>query len=636
MSDAPPPKKTFSQRFSRERLSPLLREAFQIAWKRRGRMLLAFPLILLNRLASLVLPGTTKFLIDDVIGKQNYALLPWLAIAAGGAALIEAVCGFSLAMLLGMEAQKSITEYRRKIQKHLQRLPTSYFDGTKTGTLLSRTMWDAEGIRNLVGSGLVQLAASSVTAVIALGILFWLSPVLTASIAGLILAFSVVFYFAMKTLRPLYRRRNEIYARVMGRLSENYSGIRVVKAFRAERRESRVFASGVHEILRNVIKTMRLTSGLSAVSSVLVGIVAIVILVVGGRLVIAGTMSTGDLVSFTLYVGVFVAPVMMMVGVGTQLVEAFAGLERMREVFAESREDEGDRARKPLAGIGGLIEARDVQFEYREGVTVLKGIEFTAKRGTTTALVGPSGSGKSTMVSLVASFYRPTSGSILVDGHDLADIRLDDYRRHVGIVPQDAFLFDGSVLENIEVGNPTASREEILDAARRAHVDEFAAQLPDGFDTIVGERGVKLSGGQKQRVAIARAIVANPSILILDEATSSLDSESEALIREAIYSLVEGRTTLVIAHRLSTIRRADQILVMNEGEIVERGRHEELLAMNGLYRRLYERQHEYEMNLFVNPGEEFSLASSEGTGTDDDDDETMRAHSPDLLHPEGR
>jgi len=628
-------RRPFRERYSLDRISPLLREAFQIAWKRRSRLALGFPLILLNRLASLVLPGTTKFLIDDVIGKQAYSMLPLLALAAGGAALIEAVCGFALAMLLGMEAQKSITEYRRKIQKHLQRLPTSYFDGTKTGNLLSRTMWDAEGIRNLVGTGLVQLAASGVTAVVALGILIWLSPVLTASIAGLILVFSIAFYFAMKTLRPLYRKRNEIYAKVMGRLSENYSGIRVVKAFRAERRESRIFAEGVHEILRNVIRTMRLTSGLGAVSSLLVGVVAIVILLVGGRLVIAGEMSTGDLVSFTLYVGVFVAPVMMMVGVGTQLVEAFAGLERMREVFGERREDEGDRGRSPLPSVGGLVEARDVWFEYREGVPVLRGVSFEARRGTTTALVGPSGSGKSTLVSLVASFYRPTSGAILIDGCNLSGIRLDDYRRHVGIVPQDAFLFDGSVLENIEVGNPTASREAVLDAARRAHVDEFAARLPDGFDTIVGERGVKLSGGQKQRVAIARAIVANPSILILDEATSSLDSESEALIRDAIYALVEGRTTLVIAHRLSTIRRADQILVMREGEIVERGRHEELLAMNGLYRRLYETQHEFEMNLFVNPGEEFSIGRKEADDEEEKDD-SLAKHSPDLLHPEGR
>jgi len=316
-------------------------------------------------------------------------------------------------------------------------------------------------------------------------------------------------------------------------------------------------------------------------------------------------------------------------------VEAFAGLERMREVFGERREDEGDRGRSPLPSVGGLVEARDVWFEYREGVPVLRGVSFEARRGTTTALVGPSGSGKSTLVSLVASFYRPTSGAILIDGCNLSGIRLDDYRRHVGIVPQDAFLFDGSVLENIEVGNPTASREAVLDAARRAHVDEFAARLPDGFDTIVGERGVKLSGGQKQRVAIARAIVANPSILILDEATSSLDSESEALIRDAIYALVEGRTTLVIAHRLSTIRRADQILVMREGEIVERGRHEELLAMNGLYRRLYETQHEFEMNLFVNPGEEFSIGRKEADDEEEKDD-SLAKHSPDLLHPEGR
>jgi ABC-type multidrug transport system fused ATPase/permease subunit len=633
--ERPDGKRPLRERFAWTRVSPLLREAWEIAWKRRGRLALAFPLILLNRTASLVLPGTTKFLIDDVIGRQDYALLPVLALAAGAAAVVEAVCGFALAMLLGMEAQKSITEYRRKIQKHLQRLPTAYFDATKTGTLLSRTMWDAEGIRNLVGTGLVQLAASSVTAAVALGILIWLSPVLTTSIAGLIAVFSIAFWFAMKALRPLYRKRNEIYATVMGRLSENYSGIRVVKAFRAERRESRVFAKGVHEILRNVVRTMRLTSGLSAMSSVLVGVVAIVILLVGGRLVISGEMTTGGLVSFTLYVGVFVAPFMMMVGIGTQLVEAFAGLERMREVFAERREDDGDRERRPLPAVSGYVEARNVHFEYRARVPVLRGVSFEARPGTTTALVGPSGSGKSTLVSLVASFYRPTQGTILVDGIDLATVRLDDYRRHVGIVPQDAFLFDGSLIENIEVGNPTAARGEVLEAARRAHVDEFAETLPDGYDTVVGERGVRLSGGQKQRVAIARAIVANPKILILDEATSSLDSESEALIRDALHALVENRTTLVIAHRLSTIRRADQILVLRAGEIVERGRHDELLALDGLYRRLYETQHELESNLFVNPGEEI-LLQDRPAEAEEGADESIGRHSPDLLHPEGR
>jgi len=557
-----------------------------------------------NRIASIVLPGTTKFLIDDVIGKQNFALLPKLAFAAGAASLIEAASSFTLSQLLGIEAQKTITEFRRRMQQQIQRLPVSYFDSNKTGTLISRTLSDAEGIRNLVGTGLVQMVASSITAAGALVILFMLSPRMTAIVAVLILLAGGIFGIAMKRLRPAFRQRNEIYGRVMGRLSENYSGIRVVKAFRAERREARIFTEGAHQLLRNVVSTMRTTSSMGVVSSLMLGIVAIVILVVGGKEVIAGRMTTGDLVSFSLYIGVLVAPVLMVVAIGTQLVEAFAGLERMRETLGLTSEIADDREKQRLDGVDGRIEVRDLSFAYREAVPVLEGISLVAERGTTTALVGPSGGGKSTLVALIASFYRPTTGAVLVDGRDLATVRLDDYRSHVGIVPQDAFLFDGTVIENIAVGNRSVGRDELLVAAQLAPVDEFAGKPPEGYDTIVGERGVKLSGGQKQRVAIARAIVADPAILILDEATSSLDSESEALIQDAIYRLVAGRTTFVIAHRLSTIRRASQILVIEKGKIAERGTHASLLAQGGLYRKLYERQYEFETNLFVNPGEE--------------------------------
>ena len=610
--------------YSWERVSPLLREAIGIAWSRRWKLAAAFPLLLLNRLASIVLPGTTKFLIDDVIGRQNFAMLPKLALAAGAASLIEAASSFTLAQLLGIEAQKTITEYRQRIQKHIQRLPISYFDANKTGTLLSRTMWDAEGIRNLVGTGLVQLVASSITALGALAILFVLSPKMTGIVAGLMFTTGAIFWIAMKRLRPAYRERNEISGRVMGRLSENYSGIRVVKAFRAERREARIFTQGAHELLRNVVKTMRTTSSMGVVSSLMLGIVAIVILTIGGREVLEGRMTTGDLISFSLYIGVLVAPVLMIVAIGTQLVEAFAGLERMREILGLETEIAGDRTKARLERVDGRIETRNLTFAYRQGVRVLGGIDLVAERGTTTALVGPSGGGKSTLVALIASFYRPTSGAVLIDGRDLSTVRLDDYRRHVGIVPQDAFLFDGSVIENIAVGNRGVDREELIRAAKLAHVDEFAETLPEGYDTIVGERGVRLSGGQKQRVAIARAIVADPAILILDEATSSLDSESEALIQDAIYRLVAGRTTFVIAHRLSTIRRASQILVIDKGTIVERGTHDSLLAEGGLYRRLYERQYEFEANLFVNPGEEVGDFNKE-TPTDE---ETEAAASP--------
>ncbi|MBI2214081.1 MAG: ABC transporter ATP-binding protein [Acidobacteria bacterium] len=613
--------------FSWKRASPLLRDAFEIAWSRRWKLLAAFPLLLLNRIASIVLPGTTKFLIDDVIGRQNFELLPKLAIAAGAASLVEAASSFTLAQLLGIEAQKTITEYRRRIQRHIQRLPVSYFDANKTGTLLSRTMWDAEGIRNLVGTGLVQMAAGTITALGALVILFVLSPRMTAIVAGLIVVAGTIFGLAMKRLRPAFRERNEISGRVMGRLNENYSGIRVVKAFRAERREARIFTEGAHELLRNVVKTMKTTSGMGVVSSLMLGVVAIVILGVGGREVIAGRMTTGDLVSFSLYIGVLVAPVLMVVAIGTQLVEAFAGLERMREILGLSTEVGDDHRKATIRKVDGRIEVRDLSFAYREGVTVLDGINLVAECGTTTALVGPSGGGKSTLVALIASFYRPTSGAVIVDGRDLADIRLDDYRRHVGIVPQDAFLFDGSVIENIAVGNRAVTRDELIRAAKIAHVDEFAETLPERYDTVVGERGVKLSGGQKQRVAIARAIVADPAILILDEATSSLDSESEALIQDAIYRLVEGRTTFVIAHRLSTIRRANQILVVDKGSIVERGSHSSLLAQEGLYRRLYERQYEFETNLFVNPGEEVA-DFNDAPPSDEEQTETAPSEGP--------
>ena len=628
MPDAAEPKK---KRFTWERISPLMREAFEIAWKRRSRLALAFPLILLNRIASIVLPGTTKFLIDDVIGKHNYALLPKLALAAAAASLIEAASSFSLAQLLGIEAQKSITEYRRKIQQHLQRLPVSYFDATKTGTLLSRTMWDAEGIRNLVGTGLVQLAASSITAAGALVILFYLNARLTFAVIALMLVVGGLFWFAVKRLRPLFKERNELGARVMGRLNENYGGIRVVKAFRAERREARVFAEGVHEMLRNVVKTMKTTSAMGAMSSLMLGVVAILMLVFGGREVLAGRMTTGGLISYTLYIGVLVAPVLLIVSIGSQLVEAFAGLERMREVFGMTTEIDGDREKAPLGPVRGQIELRDVEFEYREGVPVLRGVSLLAEPGTATALVGPSGSGKTTLIALVASFYKPKSGSILIDGRDLATVRIDDYRKHVGIVPQDAFLFDGSIIDNIAVGNREADREELIRAAKLAHVDEFTDTFPDGFETIVGERGVRLSGGQKQRVAIARAIVANPAILILDEATSSLDSESEALIQDAIYRLIAGRTTFVIAHRLSTIRRSGQILVMADGRITERGTHEQLLANEGLYRRLYQRQYDFESNLFVNPGEEVGDFDKEPAPPEDEDLERRGKGRPERM-----
>jgi subfamily B ATP-binding cassette protein MsbA len=598
MADAPPKK------FDRTRIRPLLRDAGDLLWRARQRLLLGLPLMAINRLAGIVLPGTTKYLIDDVITKGRHDLL-WKLVAVGGlASAIAAVTDYALAQILGLAAQRSITDLRLKIQQHVQRLPVGYFDATKTGTLVSRVMNDAEGIRNLVGTGLVQLLGGLITACIAIAILFYLSAKLAFIVLGTMLVFVAILYWAFKTVRPLFRKRSEVTATITGRLSEGLSGIRVVKAYRAERHEARVFAKGAHELLRYVLTTMRMVSGVGALSSLLIGIVAMAVLIIGGREVIAHRMTVGDLISFTLYLGLVVGPVVQIVSIGTQLSEAFAGLERMREVLGERPEDEADAAKPHVDEIGGDLQFRNVSFEYTPGVPVLHDIDFFAPAGRSIALVGPSGSGKSTLISLVAAFHRPTSGTIFVDGQDLSDLRLADYRQHIGIVPQDSFLFAESIYDNIALGNPRASREEVLRAAKIAHVDEFANGFNEKYDTIVGERGVRLSGGQKQRVAIARAIVANPRILILDEATSSLDSESEAMIQDGLNALMRGRTTFVIAHRLSTIRNADQILVLQEGRITERGTHSELMALGGKYRALYDRQYGIAVNLFVNQGEE--------------------------------
>jgi ABC-type multidrug transport system fused ATPase/permease subunit len=591
-------------KMTRERRRALLHDAGDLIWRSRKRLLLGFPLMFISRLAGIVLPWTTKILIDDVIGKGRHQLLWMLAAVAGLAALVDAVSSFALSQLLGIAAQRSITDLRKRIQQHLQRLPIRYFDSTKTGSLVSRVMNDAEGVRNLVGTGLVQLFGGLITAVLAIGILFYLSARLASIIFGVLFCFTFILYWAFKTLRPMFRRRSEINAHVLGRLSEGLSGIRVVKAYRAERHEARVFAEGAHDLFRNVLGTMTTVSGVGALSSILVGIVGIAVLTVGGREVISGHMTIGGLISFTLYLGLVVAPVVQIVSIGSQLSEAFAGLERMREILAETTEDAADAQKSPIADVRGSVEFRDVSFEYAAGTPVLRGVSFVAPAGTSTALVGPSGSGKRTLISLIAAFHRPTTGMVLVDGIDLAGFRLQDYRRHLGMVPQDSFLFAGTIDENIALGNPRATTDEIRKAARIAHVDEFAESFAEGYRTVVGERGVKLSGGQKQRVAIARAIVADPRILILDEATSSLDSESEALIQDGLNVLMQGRTSFVIAHRLSTIRKADQILVLEEGQIVERGTHDQLIAAAGRYRSLYEKQYGVVVNRFINPGEE--------------------------------
>lgn len=585
-------------------LRTLLRDARDVVWGARRRLLLGLPLMAVNRLSGIVLPGTTKYLIDEVLVRGRHDLLWKIAAVTGVAAAIAAVTDYALAQLLGQAAQRAITDLRIRIQQHVQRLPVAYFDGTKTGVLVSRVMNDAEGIRNLVGTGLIQLAGGLLTAVIAIGILFYLSAKLAAIILAALLGFAAILVWAFSTVRPLFKLRSEQSSQLTGRLTEGLSGIRIVKAYRAEKHEERVFTEGAHTLLRSVLKTMRIVSGVGALSTMLVGIVGTTVMVIGGREVMSGGMTLGDLISFTLYLGLVVGPVAQVVSIGTQLSEAFAGLERMREILGEIREDASDPDKRPITAIRGDVQLEHVHFEYTPGAPVLKDVSLSAPAGTAVALVGPSGSGKSTLISLVAAFHRPTSGRILVDGVDLASIRLADYRSAIGLVPQDSFLFADTIYENIRLGNPKATRDEILRAAAIAHVDEFVEKFADGYETVVGERGVKLSGGQKQRVAIARAIVADPRILILDEATSSLDSESEALIQDGLNRLMKGRTTFVIAHRLSTIRKADQILVLEDGTIVERGTHDELMVLGGRYRALYEKQYGIAANRFVNPGEE--------------------------------
>jgi len=563
-------------------------------------------LMLVNRVVGLVMPASSKYLIDDVVLKHRSELLIPLALAAGGATLVQAVSSFALSQVLGVAAQRAITEMRKSVQEHVERLPIRYFDSTQTGVLISRIMSDAEGIRNLVGTGLVQLVGGLVTAVLALGVLFYLNWRLTCVIIIALGAFGGAMAMAFKKLRPLFRERGKINAEVTGRLTESLGGIRIVKAYAAEKREELVFARGAHRLFRNVARSMTAVSGVTAFSTIIVGMIGVILTLVGGRDILAGHMTLGDFFMYIFFTALVAAPLVEIASIGTQITEAFAGLDRIRDIKGMATEDDEDAALRPLREIEGAIVFDDVSFEYHENTPVLKHISFSAPAGSTTALVGSSGSGKSTLISLVMAFNRPLSGRVLVDGHDVATLRLKDYRHQLGVVLQDNFLFDGTIADNIAFSQPHATRDEIIAASRIAHCEEFISGFADGYDTVVGERGIKLSGGQRQRVAIARAILAEPKILILDEATSSLDSESEAMIQDGLQSLRRGRTTFVIAHRLSTIQSADQILVLEGGEIVERGTHEELLSAGGRYRQLYDKQYRLERNRFINPGEDFT------------------------------
>jgi ABC-type multidrug transport system fused ATPase/permease subunit len=581
-------------------------EARALVWARRGRLLLGLGLMLVNRLSGLVLPAASKYLIDDVIGKNRVELLTTIAWTVGAATVVQAVTSFALSQLLGVAAQKAITDMRRRVEEHVLRLPVRYFDTTQTGMLISRVMSDADGIRNLVGTGLVQLTGGIVTAVLALIALLYLNWHLTLVTIVVLALFGGAMGYAFRTLRPLFRERGQLSAELTGRLNQALGGVRVVKTYTAEKREDLLFTKGAHKLFRNIAKSMTGVSATTAFSSVVIGAVGIVMILVGGRAIVNGTMTLGDLFAYIFFTGLMAAPIVQIASIGTQITEAFAGLDRIQEVLSTPREDADDASRAAVDDIVGDIEFDHVWFEYNPGVPVLRDVTFRAPAGTTTALVGSSGSGKSTLISLVMAFNRPTQGTIRVDGRDLSGLRLADYRRHLGVVLQDNFLFDGTVAENVRYGTPHATEQDIARVSRIAHADEFIERFEKGYKTVVGERGIRLSGGQRQRLAIARAILADPKILLLDEATSSLDSESEAMIQDGLRSLRRGRTTFVIAHRLSTIRSADQILVLEAGEIVERGTHDQLLALGGRYRQLYDKQYNFERDRFINPGEDFT------------------------------
>lgn len=586
---------------------PSLRKVMPEVWSllrpRKGLLVVGLLLMVVNRVTGLVLPATTKYLIDGVMLKGQFGMLPIIIGAVLGATVIQAATSYSLTQLLSKAAQRLIADLRVQVQQHIGRLSISFYDANRAGSLVSRIMSDVEGVRNLIGTGLVNFVGGILTAVLAFVYLMHISPRITLAAFGLILIFVLILRYAFKVIRPIFRERGRINAEVTGRLTESLGGVRVVKGYHAEDREAGVFAGGVERLYQNVVRSLTATSLLSLASTAILGIVGATVIYLGAREVMLHQITLGDYVTYNMFLAFMIAPVFQVVNVGTQLTEAIAGLDRTSEVLAEEREDASPERVISIGKIQGDVCFEDVRFSYVPGKPVLHGVSFHARPGTVTALVGSSGSGKSTIISLVCAFHSPDSGRILIDGVDLAKVRLNDYRSQLGVVLQDSFLFDGSIRENIYFSRPEASEEEFLSACAIARVDEFAERFPEKYNTVVGERGVKLSGGQRQRLSIARAILADPRILILDEATSSLDSESEAMIQQGLSYLMKGRTTFVIAHRLSTIRRADQILVVESGEIIERGNHESLYALEGRYYELYTRQHGIESNRFLAPGE---------------------------------
>ena len=565
-----------------------LRHAFhEIIWPRRKLIGLGLVLILMNRLSGLVLPASTKYLVDDVIGGGNGTMLYQLLGLVALAIVVQSATSYALTMLLSVEAQHLIANLRAQVQQHVLRLPVRVFDNTKSGELVSRIMDDVEGVRNLVGTGLVQLVGGSVTAIVAMVFLLRIDPVMTLLAIFPLIAFGWVSSRAFATLRPAFRERGQIRAEVTGRLQEALGGIRVIKGFHALEKEAEIFYAGVMRIFDNVKTTLKTSSAVTSLGTFFIGLASVLIMGYGGRLVLLDQLTLGELFSFTLFLGFLIAPVLQISNIGTQMTEAFAGLDRTSELLSWPQEDDDPLRTTTMPAVVGHIQFEDVHFAYDADKPVLHGISFEADPGSVVALVGSSGSGKSTIAGLAASFLEPAEGRVLVDGVDLRRVKLASYREQLGLVFQDDFLFDGTIRENLRFARPEATDLEVDDAARMAYVTEFTERFPEGLDTIIGERGVKLSGGQRQRVTIARAILANPRVLLLDEATSSLDTESEALIQKSLSTLLKGRTTIVIAHRLSTIQRADLILVVEDGRIVEWGRHDDLISQRGRYHELY-------------------------------------------------
>lgn len=581
-------------------------EARALMWAHRRSVGIGLVLMLISRASGFVLPYSTKMVLDEVLPSRDVRLLGWIALAGLGATLVQALTGFALSQVVSVAAQQAIARLREEVQGHLIRLPVRYFDSTKSGVLVSRVMTDPEGIRNLIGTGLIQLTGGILSAMGAFGVLLYLNWRMTLAAIVPLVAFSAGMSIAFKRLRPIFRERSVIQSEVTGRLTETLGGIRLIKVYTAEEREKAVFGEGVQRLFRNIAKTITGTSLTGTLGFAVVGVIGVITMYQGGADVIAGRMTLGSLITFVIFIAMVTAPLVQVASIGTQITEAFAGLDRIRELRDMATEDQEDASKQDVPSVVGRVQFDDVSFEYEEGVPVLQHVSFVAPAGTTTALVGSSGSGKSTLISLIMAFAQPQKGRILVDGTAVSDLKLRDYRRHLGVVMQDNFLFDGTVKDNIAFTKPGATDEEVMAVAKIANAHDFIMGFPQQYDTIVGERGVKLSGGQRQRVAIARAILADPRVLILDEATSSLDSESEHLIQEGLRRLRAGRTTFVIAHRLSTITSADQILVLEKGQIVERGSHQELLKLGGRYSDLYNRQYQLERDQFINPGEEIA------------------------------